>query len=134
MVITFGKWTTIDVLIGPAEDQPVKLKARPLFVDGKLKEFTFGAAHEITERLFAVQRVLRVNDSVSADSVAPQWVWQRSGWLVVDRGSGRISQAALTQFEPDLSLASWYRDYVAYCGISTDGKKSYATVVQSGPA
>ncbi len=100
-VITFGKWMTVDVLIGPSEDQPLKLKARPLYVDGKLKEFTFGAAHEITERLFVVQRVLRVNDSVSTDSAAPQWVWQRSGWIIVDRGSGRVSQVSLPQFEPE---------------------------------
>src|SRR5579862_4529290 len=26
--------------------------------------------------------------------------------------------------------ASWYRDYVSYCGVSDDGKKVFATVVQ----
>lgn len=132
-VVSFGKWTTIDLLTGPAEDQLLHLKVRPLYVDGKLKEFTFGAAHEITERLFVVQRVIRVNDSLSSDAATtPQWVWQRSGWLIVDRGSGHSSPASLPQFDPEFSSASWYRDYVGYCGISADGKKIYATVIQLG--
>jgi len=28
------------------------------------------------------------------------------------------------------SAASWYRDYVAYCGVSDDGKKTFAMVAQ----
>jgi hypothetical protein len=132
-VITFGKWTAIELMTGPGEDQPERLKARPLYVDGKLKEFTLGAPHEITERLFVVQRVLRVNDSLPSDTSGTlQWIWQHSGWLIVDRGSGHISQASLPQFDPEASVASWYRDYVAYCGVSADGKKTYATVVQLG--
>ena len=131
--IAFGKWTTIELMTGTGEDQLLRLKSRPLYVDGKLREFTFGAAHEITERLFVVQRVIRVNDSLPSDAGAtPQWVWQRGGWLMVDRGSGHISQTSLPQFDPELSVASWYRDYVAYCGVSADGKKTYATVIQIG--
>ena len=30
------------------------------------------------------------------------------------------------------STASWYRDYVAYCGVSEDGKKLFAMVAQVG--
>ena len=29
-----------------------------------------------------------------------------------------------------ISAASWYRDYVAYCGVSDDGKKTDAIVAQ----
>ena len=29
-------------------------------------------------------------------------------------------------------MASWYRDYAAYCGISDDGKKLFAIVFQVG--
>lgn len=132
-VITFGKWTTVEALTGPEETQKSHLKVRPLYVDGKLKEFTEGAPHEITERLFVVQRMIRVNDSLPSDAAAtPQWVWQSGGWMIVDRGSGHISAANLPQFDPELSPASWYRDYVAYCGISSDGKKIDATVIQLG--
>lgn len=130
-VVTFGKWTTVELPAGPGEDQPTRLKARPLYVDGKLKEFTYGMPHEITERLFVVQRMVRVNDSLPAE-LALRWIWQRSGWLVVDRGSGRIAQASLPQFDPELTSASWYRDYVGYCGVSADGRKAYATVIQLG--
>jgi len=132
-VVTFGKWTTIDLLTGPAEDQLLHLKVRPLYVDSKLREFTFGMTHEITERVFAVQRMIRVNDSLPSDAATtPQWVWQRGGWLIVDRGSGHVSQASLPQFDPEVSSAGWYRDYVGYCGVSSDGKKIYATVIQLG--
>jgi hypothetical protein len=109
------------------------LKVRPIFLDGRLKEFTFGVPHEVTENLFVVRRVVRVNDALPQEGAsAPRWTWQRGGWLVVDRVSGHISQASLPEFDPDSSLASWYRDYVAYCGASDDGRKLYAVVAQLG--
>jgi len=52
--------------------------------------------------------------------------------LMVDRVSGHITQMNLPEFDPYASSASWYRDYVAYCGVSDDGKKLEAVVVQSG--
>jgi hypothetical protein len=72
-----------------------------------------------------------VNDSLP-DENAIHWQWQRGGWLLVDRLSGRISQLSLSEFDPFYSTASWYRDYVAYCGVSEDGKKLYAMVAQVG--
>lgn len=36
----------------------------------------------------------------------------------------------LADFDVFYSTASWYRDYVAYCGVSDDGKKTYAMVAQ----
>jgi len=36
------------------------------------------------------------------------------------------------EFGSYYSVASWYRDYVAYCGVSDDGKKLYAVVFQVG--
>jgi len=50
----------------------------------------------------------------------------------VDRLTGRISPLNLPEFDPFYSTASWYRDYVAYCGVTDDGKKLYAMVVQTG--
>jgi hypothetical protein len=38
----------------------------------------------------------------------------------------------LPNFDPFYSDASWYRDYVAYCGLSEAGEKLYAIVAQVG--
>ena len=65
-------------------------------------------------------------------SNAARWQWQRGGWLLVDRLTGRVSQLNLPEFDPFYSTASWYRDYIAYCGVSEDGKKLYAVVAQVG--
>jgi hypothetical protein len=62
----------------------------------------------------------------------PHWRWQRGGWLRVDRVTGRISQIPLPEFDPYYSTASWYRDYVAYCGVSEDGEKLFVIVAQLG--
>jgi hypothetical protein len=132
-IITFGRWTTVKLLSGPNEDQPTEVKVRPLFVDAAQKAYTFGTFHEISDRLLVVQRMSRVNDTLPSETVAaPRWIWQRGGWIVIDRGNGHISPANLPQFDPDLSVANWYRDYVAYCGVSSDGRKLYAIVMQLG--
>lgn len=129
-VISFGKWTAAK-WPDAAGVKLLDLKVRGLYVDARLREYTTGAPHEITDRLFAVRRVFRVNDSLPVES-AIRWQWQRGGWLLVDRLSGRISQLSLPEFDPFYSTASWYRDYVAYCGVSEDGKKLYAMVAQLG--
>lgn len=132
-VITFGKWTTVKWFVGPGESKALDLKVRGLYVDSRLKEFTLGPPHEVTDRLFVVRRAFRFNDSLPEESAsAPRWHWQRGGWLLVDRAAGRVSQINLLEFDPFYSAASWYRDYVAYCGISDDGQKLYAVVAQLG--
>ncbi len=70
-----------------------------------------------------------MNDSLPEDST-PKWQWQRGGWLLIDRVTGRISAISLPEFDDIYSAGSWYRDYVAYCGIADDGKKTYAIVAQ----
>jgi hypothetical protein len=131
-VITFGKWTAAQWRAGSAsEDKPVPIKIRALVVDGIVKEYTLGAPHEVTERLFVVRRVFRVNDSLPEES-APRWQWQRGGWMMVDRVTGRVSAINLPEFDVYYSAASWYRDYVAYCGVADDGKKTFAMVAQIG--
>jgi hypothetical protein len=101
--------------------------------NGRGRESTLGPSHEITERRFVVRRAFRVNDSLPGETpAAPGWVWQRGGWLLVDRMTGHISAVALPEFDPYYSVASWYRDYAAYCGVSDDGKKLFAIVVQVG--
>jgi hypothetical protein len=120
-------------MIGTNEDQPIDLKIRPLLVDGHTKEYTIGTPHDITERLFVVRRVFRLNDALPDDKAAqPRWRWERGGWLMVDRVSTHIAQTYLPEFDSYSSVASWYRDYVAYCGISDDGEKLYEIVTQLG--
>jgi hypothetical protein len=129
-VITFGKWMPVKWPDATGK-KLLDLKVRPLYVDARLKEYTTGTAHELTDRLFTVRRVFRVNDALPEENAA-RWQWQRGGWLLVDRISGKISQLSLPEFDPFYSTASWFRDYVAYCGVSEDGKKLYAVVMQVG--
>lgn len=132
-VISFGKWTTVKWFTGPDDGQPVDLKVRALFIDGRLKEFALGIPHDVTDRLFVVRRAFRLNDALPEEANStPHWRWERGGWLLVDRVSGHVSQISLPEFDPYYSAASWYRDYVSYCGVSDDGKKLYAMVAQLG--
>ena len=130
-VISLGHWTSISVRTDEGEE-PTTIKVRPLYLDGRTKEFTTGPAHEVTERTFVVQRIYRMNDSLPQQPGPAQWQWQRGGWLLVDRTSGKIQQLALANFDPDSSAANWFRDYVAYCGLSDDGQKLFAVVAQIG--
>ena len=44
--------------------------------------------------LFVVRRAYRLNNSLPTDeSKAPNWVWERGGWLMVDRLTGRFNAA-----------------------------------------
>ena len=110
----------------PAED---RLKIRPLLVDGAVKEWTTGDAHDVTDRSFVVRRVLRLNDSLPGDK-AGHWVWQRGPWLLVDRVTGHSSPLKLPHYDPAVSQVSWFRDYGAYCGVTASGKSLYAVVAQ----
>jgi len=123
-VIAFGKWSTVQ-----AGEKAASLKVRTLLVDAQVKEYVFGAPHDVTERLFVVRRAFRVNDSLP-DELSTRWQWQRGGWLLVDRMTGKISAVNLPEFDPVYSAASWYRDYIAYCGVSDDQKKVFAVVAQ----
>jgi hypothetical protein len=134
-IITFGKWTTVQSSPesgpGAADEKPLPLKVRPLLIDTRVKEFTLGPAHDVTDRLFVVRRAFRVNDSLPQESTStPHWEWQPGGWLLVDRATGHISLLNLPDFDVFYSTASWYRDYAAYCGVSDDNKKVYAVVAQ----
>jgi hypothetical protein len=116
----------------PGEDA---LKIRPLIVDGVLKEWTTGDAHDVTDRSFLVRRVLRLNDSLPNDNAGPgdktgHWVWQRGPWLLVDRVTGHVTALKLPDYDPGVSQVSWFRDYGAYCGVTANGRSLYAVVAQ----
>ena len=110
-VILFGKWTAAKWPNATGE-KTFDLKVRPLLVDTRVKEYTTGSSHEVTDRLFVVRRVFRINDALPTDSSA-RWQWQGGGWLLVDRMTGRVSPINLPEFDPFYSTASWYRDYIA---------------------
>ncbi len=132
-VISFGKWLPAKWMVGPSESEVVNIKVRSLYVDGKIKEFTTGEPHDVTDRVFVVRRVFRLNDRLPAEEgQSPRWKWQKGGWLLVDRSTGRVSQLNLPEFDPFYSDAAWFRDYVAYCGVSDDGEKLYAVVSEVG--
>jgi hypothetical protein len=131
--VVLGKWTTVKWLIGPEESQPTDLKVRPLIVDGHTKDYVTGPQHDITEHLFVVRRAFKVNDSLPDEKMpTPQWLWQRSGWLLVDRGSGYTANIVLPGYDFYYSAIAWYRDYAAYCGMADDGKRVTAIVAQIG--
>jgi len=124
-----------------------ELKIRALMVDGALKEWTTGDAHDVTDRSFVVRRVIKLNDTLPTDKNGPgdkavtadkavaadkpeHWVWQRGPWLLVDRVTGRVAALKLPDYDPGVSQVSWFRDYGAYCGLTPSGKGLYALVSQ----
>jgi len=130
-VVLLGNWKTIK-LQADDDSSAQELKVRALLVDGKTKEFTVGPLHDITDHNFTVQRMFRLNDSLPQEAGPTRWRWERGGWLLVDRVSGRAQPIALPEFDPNYSKASWFRDYVAYCGTSDDGQKLFAVIAQAG--
>jgi len=113
------------------------LKIRPLIVDGNIREWTTGESHDVTDRSFVVRRVMRLNDVLPTDkpeqrSASPvsRWVWQRGPWLLVDRITGHVIALKLPDYDPGVSQVAWFRDYGAYCGLTSSGKSLYAVVAQ----
>jgi hypothetical protein len=133
-VITFGKSTTVPLFVGPEEKQKVEIQIRPLLVDTRLKEFTIGEPHDVTDRLFVIRKAYRLNDWLPEEQAnkTHRWKWQRGGWLVVDRTTGKISSLTLPLFDPFYSEAVWFRDFAGYCGISDNGERVFAIVSQLG--
>ena len=128
--IVLGKWRTVTGVSDSQKGPEIRL--RELLIDDKLREYTAGPMHEITDRLFVLRRAQRLNDALPEDTRPARWVWRLAGWISVDRQTGHISQLNLPMFDPESSEASWYRDYAAYCGSSDDGSKSYFMVYQLG--
>jgi hypothetical protein len=113
------------------------LKIRALLVDGILKDWTTGDAHDVTDRSFVVRRAIRLNDALPGENpdqkpapAASRWVWQRGPWLLVDRVTGHFIALKLPDYDPGVSQVSWFRDYGAYCGVPASGKSLYAVVAQ----
>ena len=103
------------------------LKIRPLLVDGVVKEWTTGDAHDVTDRSFTIRRALRLNDALPGEPA--RWTWQPGPWLLVDRVSGHVVALHLPAFDSAVSEVVWFRDYAAYCGIATTVKGGLMAVV-----
>jgi hypothetical protein len=130
--VLLGKWHTVKT---PAEAGETEIRIRKLLVDGRMVEYTAGSPHDITDRLFVVRRAYRINDALPSpheSAPPPQWIWRLGGWISVDRITGHVAALNLPAFDAEVSLASWYRDYAAYCGTSEDGAKAYLVVWQLG--
>jgi len=99
-VITFGKWTSAQWLRAGSTEGEKPLTMKVAGADrGRAHQGRGGfAAREVTERLFVVRRAFRVNDSL-ADEATARWQWQRGGWLLVDRMTGRISAINLPEYD-----------------------------------
>jgi hypothetical protein len=126
-----GKIVAYSVVSDPAGALPTEkqLRVRPLLVDGKVKEWTNGDAHPVTDRTFVIRRALRLNDSLPGDKTE-HWIWQRGPWIMIDRVKGSITALHLPDYDPAVSNVVWFRDYAAYCGLTASGKQLYAVVAQ----
>lgn len=132
-VVSFGSPQPVKLLAGPSEDKPLDMTVRALYVDTKLKEFTTGKPHDVTDREFVVRRAFRINDALPDDPPkSPKWLWQRGAWLLVNRASGKVTQIKLPDYDPFYSEVSWYRDYAAYCGVTGNAERLVAIVAEIG--
>jgi hypothetical protein len=125
-------YTPPDADVQDKSEDSTTLKVRPLFVDGAQREWTVGEMHEVTDRSFAIRRVMRVNDALAAERDS-HWSWEPGPWLLVDRVTGHITALHLPEFDAAVSDVVWFRDYAAYCGIGTSAKGGlFAIVAQLG--
>ncbi len=133
--VALGAWRTVlytaPTLAARPNTKPTTLRVRPLVVDGRVLEWTAGEMHEVTDRSFVVRRVVRLNDALPGESGA-HWIWSLGPWLWVDRAKAHISALHLPEFDPAISDVVWFRDYAAYCGISSTGTHLNAVVAQLG--
>src|SRR5271169_5133252 len=67
-VIGFGSPQPVKLYVGPSEDKAIDITVRALYVDTKLKEYTTGNPHDVTDRTFVVRRAFRINDALPDDS------------------------------------------------------------------
>jgi hypothetical protein len=126
-VVAWGGWKPVTLLSGQ------QVKMRSLLVDGRVKEYSTGDSHEVTETLSVARRVFRLNNALPSETTKnPQWAWQLGGWMSINSTTGRVAELQLPEFDNHSSEASWFQDYAAYCGSSEDGKVHFMVVAQIG--
>src|ERR1700746_1367255 len=126
-VLAWGSWTSITLESGQ------KISVRPIVIDGRVKDYSTGLPHQVTEALWVVRRAIRINNSLPQEtSKHAQWTWQLGGWISVNSATGRISQLNLPAFDAHNSQVSWFQDYAPYCGATEDGSVHYMVVFELG--
>ena len=126
-VVAWGAWKPIALASGQ------QIKVRPLVIDGRTKEYSTGASHQVTETVSVARRVFRLNNALPNEPAKrPDWAWQLGGWMSINSGTGHIAELKLPEFDPHNSEASWFQDYAAYCGATEDGNVRYMVVFQLG--
>lgn len=108
-------------------EEATTLRIRPLIVDEKVREWTVGDLHEVTDRTFVIRRALRINDSLPGEIA--RWTWQPGPWLQVDRTTAHVTPLHLPNFDSQVSDVAWFRDYAAYCGLIPSLKGGVVAVV-----
>ncbi len=133
-VVSLGKATPVKLFVGSSEDRTIDISVRPLYVDSKLKDFTTGETHDVTDREFVVRQGVSHQRQLAGRSARSQ----PSGSGNVAAGcwstgvSGKIALVKLPDFDAFYSEVSWYRDYAAYCGITSNGERVDAVVAEIG--
>src|ERR1039457_3347342 len=75
-VVSFGKPQPVKLFLGASESKTMDITVCPLFVDAKLKEYTTGKQHDVTDRQFVVRRAFRINDALPDEArKSPKWLW-----------------------------------------------------------
>ena len=49
---------------------------------------------------------------------------------MIDRVKGSVTALHLPDYDPAVSSVTWFRDYAAYCGLTTKQNQLYAVVAQ----
>lgn len=126
-VVDWGAWKPITLVSGQ------QIKIRPVIIDGRIKEYSTGSVHQVTETLSVARRVFRLNNALPSETAKnPQWVWQLGAWMSINSTTGHVIDLKLPEFDPQSSEASWFQDYAAYCGATEDGNVHYMMVFQIG--
>lgn len=126
-VVGWGAWKPITLVSGQ------QVKIRPLMIDGRVKEYSTGTSHQVTETLSVARRVFRLNNALPNETAKnPDWVWQLGDWMSINSTTGHVADLKLPEFDPHNSEASWFQDYAAYCGATEDGNIHYMMVFQIG--
>ena len=96
-------------------------------VDSRLKEYTTGSPHELTDRLFVVRRAFRVNDALPAEMAA--LARDGSGSAAAGRWSTGLPvesrNSTCRSTIPSIRAPSWYRDYIGLLRRFGRGQESF---------
>ena|SRR5437763_331962 len=129
--VVLGKWSMVRLEQKKGPDKRVRV--RPLLVDDRLKEYAAGLTHDVTDQMFVVRRAYRINDSLPQEAAKlAHWKWHLGPWISVNRQTGHVAELKLPAFDVDSSEATWFQDYVAYCGMSDDRGKNFMVIFRLG--